>query len=219
MSPSATEPSFIIIGAGIFGAGTAYHLAKAIPSAAITLIDRSSFPCPLASSHDYNRVVRADYGDKFYMSLALKSQHEWRTNPFYKQFFHESGMVNIEGTGLGHRIVQNFKDLGVESKAEVIRQKNFIISSYPAKPASPDHYIAAGGSFYTWKFLPIIGEYVADLLRGILEPELVKRWGWDRSQEGGAQKMLKPKRDLSYLFDETEEEKEVVISVMQVLGL
>lgn len=121
MSPSATKLSFIIIGAGIFGTSTAYHLIKAIPSASITLIDRSPFPCPLASSHDYNKIICADYGDEFYMSLALKSQHEWRTNPLYKQFFHESGMVNIEGTGLGYRMLQNFKELGVESKAEVIR--------------------------------------------------------------------------------------------------
>lgn len=120
MSPSAAAPSFIIIGAGVFGASTAYHLAKAIPSATITLIDRSPYPCPLAASYDYNKIVRADYGDKFYMSLALKSQHEWRTNPLYKPFFHESGMVNIEGTGLGRRMIQNFKDLGVKSKAEVV---------------------------------------------------------------------------------------------------
>ena len=120
MSPPAANESFIIVGAGIFGASTAYHLAKAVPSASITLIDRSPFPCPLAASHDYSKIVRADYGDKFYMSLALKSQHEWRTNALYKQFFHQSGMVNIEGTGLGRRMVQNFKDLGVKSKAEVI---------------------------------------------------------------------------------------------------
>ena len=54
------------------------------------------------------------------MSLALRSQHEWRTNPFYKPFFHQSRMVNIEGTGLGRRMVQTFKDLGVKSEAEVI---------------------------------------------------------------------------------------------------
>ena len=120
MSPSSASPSFIIVGAGIFGASTAYHLSKAIPNAAITLVDRSPYPCPLAASYDYNKIVRADYGDKFYMSLALKSQHEWRTDPLYKQFFHESGMVNIEGTGLGRRMIQNFKDLGVRSKAEVV---------------------------------------------------------------------------------------------------
>ncbi|KAL9609985.1 MAG: hypothetical protein Q9167_005287 [Letrouitia subvulpina] len=52
--------------------------------------------------------------------------------------------------------------------------QDFIISSHPA---SPNLYIAAGGSFHSWKFLPIIGEYVTDLLHGKLEPELMKRWG------------------------------------------
>ena len=120
MSSAVTCPSYIIVGAGIFGASTAYHLAKAVPSAKITLIDRSSYPCPLAASYDYQKIVRADYGDKFYMSLALKAQHEWCTKPLYSQYYHENGMINMEGTGLGRRMVQNFKDLGVESKAEVI---------------------------------------------------------------------------------------------------
>lgn len=54
------------------------------------------------------------------MSLALESQHQWRMDPLYKQFFHNSAMVNIEGTDLGRRIVQTFKDLGLETKAEVV---------------------------------------------------------------------------------------------------
>ena len=120
MSPSAINPSYLIVGAGVFGSSTAYHLIKALPSASVTLIDRSPFPCPLAASYDVNKIVRADYGDKFYMELALQSQHEWRTDPLYSQYVHESGMVNIEGTGLGRRMIQNYKDLGVDTKAVVI---------------------------------------------------------------------------------------------------
>ena len=54
------------------------------------------------------------------MGLALKAQHKWRTDPLYSQFYHESGMVNIEGTGLGRRMLQNYEDLGISTKAEVI---------------------------------------------------------------------------------------------------
>ena len=32
-------------------------------------------------------------------------------------------MVNIEGTGFGRRMIQNFKDLGIDSKAEVVQPK------------------------------------------------------------------------------------------------
>ena len=75
-------------------------------------------------------IVRADYGDKSYMSLALKAQHEWRTNPLYSQYYHTNGMVNIEGTGLGRVMIQDFKDLGVESKAEVV-DPNELKRRYP----------------------------------------------------------------------------------------
>ena len=55
------------------------------------------------------------------MELTLKSQHEWRTDPLYAQYFHESGMMNIEGTRHGRRMIQNYKDLGVATQAAVVR--------------------------------------------------------------------------------------------------
>ena len=80
-----------------------------------------------------------------------------------------------------------------------IRSRPTKISSSPLIRNCNGLYIAAGGSFHGWKFLPIIGEYVVALLLNKLEPDLVQRWAWDRSQEGGAQKMLKPTRDLKDL--------------------
>lgn len=41
-------------------------------------------------------------------------------------------------------------------------------------------YIATGGSFHSWKFLPVIGNYVSDMLDGTLPQEFVERWHWDR---------------------------------------
>ena len=49
-----------------------------------------------------------------------------------------------------------------------------------------DFVISSGGSFHGWKFLPIISDYVVQLLDEPLEEDLVKRWAWDRPQEGGA---------------------------------
>lgn len=57
--------SYLIIGAGVFGASTALELSIAEPSAKIILIDQKPSPCPLAASYDYNKVVRTDYGDIF----------------------------------------------------------------------------------------------------------------------------------------------------------
>ena len=54
------------------------------------------------------------------MELALKSQHEWRTDRLYSQYFYESGMINIEENGSGRSIAQNYRELSVDTKAAVI---------------------------------------------------------------------------------------------------
>lgn len=65
--------SFVIVGAGIFGASTAFHLSRSFPQAKITLIDRKA-PNQAAASSDLNKVVRADYDDIVYMQLGLEAQ-------------------------------------------------------------------------------------------------------------------------------------------------
>ncbi|KAL8766708.1 MAG: hypothetical protein Q9209_006577 [Squamulea sp. 1 TL-2023] len=87
--------SYIIVGAGVFGVSTAYHLKKQIPSASVTLIDRTDPPCPVAASHDINKIVRADYEDIFYCSLGLKTLHTWKTDPFFKKWFHPAGLLTV----------------------------------------------------------------------------------------------------------------------------
>ncbi|KAI4163404.1 MAG: hypothetical protein LQ342_002911 [Letrouitia transgressa] len=415
--------SYLIVGAGAFGASTAYHLIKEFPSAPITLIDRSSFPCPLAASYDWNKIVRADYGDPFYTQLATKAREKWKSDGLYSPFYHQSGLVNIGSDDLGTRMLDNYQSLGIETGAEIVgvgelvrrypllqdcdysavtkcyinptsgwaeaamalkevvqtavqdgvryvegsvaklvfdevgdcsgvqlqdgrlfkaarvilstgastpklladsaperheiqsedrivgaavitatvkltleqaekykdipvfihraggidgeilpptpegvlkfcRDVSFsnkrqhpelskIISSPPtdqpnegqkvppqdlrdeidrvkkdlfgkqademdfdqyrvcwdgitpnqdflitAHPYCGNLYVATGGSFHGWKFLPIIGEYVVKLLKGVLEPELVRRWGWDKAKGGGAHEKLMPRRDL-----------------------
>lgn len=125
MSPASTRESYLIVGAGVFGASSAYHLAKRLPSASITLIDRSPFPCPLAASYDWQKVVRPDYGDLFYMQLALKAQDRWRKDPLYSPFYHESGITKIETGDLARKMVENFKKLGVKSEAQVVDTEGF----------------------------------------------------------------------------------------------
>ena len=75
--------------------------------------------------------------------------------------------------------------------------QDFIISPHPH---CQNLYIATAGSYHGWKFLPVIGEYVVQLLGGTLEEDLVKRWAWDRPQEGGAHEKIKPKRELRDLL-------------------
>jgi sarcosine oxidase/L-pipecolate oxidase len=116
----STAPSYLVVGAGVFGASTAYHLVKKYPYASISLVDRLLYPCPLAASWDWNKVVRADYGDIFYMEKALEAMQFWRTDPLYKPFYHESGYVKIDDTDLGRRMIENYKQLKSDISPELI---------------------------------------------------------------------------------------------------
>jgi sarcosine oxidase/L-pipecolate oxidase len=114
--------STIIIGAGVFGASSALHLARKDPSARIILIDRTPFPCPKAASHDVNKIVRADYADLFYCRLGLESLDVWRTDQIYKELYHESGMLSVypsHGSD-AENILKNFKELNANPNAEII---------------------------------------------------------------------------------------------------
>jgi sarcosine oxidase / L-pipecolate oxidase len=112
--------SYIIIGAGIFGASTALHLKKADPPARILLIDRAPFPNPAAASHDLNKIIRADYEDVLYMKLALEAQHSWRGEMLYKPYYHETGILFAEDMGMSRKCVSNYKALGEEAVAKII---------------------------------------------------------------------------------------------------
>ncbi|KAF2446496.1 sarcosine oxidase [Karstenula rhodostoma CBS 690.94] len=62
--------------------------------------------------------------------------------------------------------------------------------------------IAVGGSFHSWKFLPIIGKYVVNVLNGISNGEEKDgRWAWkDGTTHGrGAHEKVVPKRELNEL--------------------
>ena len=119
----SAQRSYLVVGAGVFGTSTALHLIEDDPSASVILIDRTPYPCPYAASHDINKIVRADYGDIFYAALALEAQKHWREGSYYHPYYHETGLVNVEDTGLGRKIIQNYKDLGVDFSAEMITPK------------------------------------------------------------------------------------------------
>ena len=73
---------------------------------------------------------------------------------------------------------------------------NWFISPHPR---CDNLYIATAGSFHGWKFLPIIGEYVVQMLRGALPEEMRARWDWDRSFEGTPRNVLIPEREMDDL--------------------
>lgn len=71
--------------------------------------------------------------------------------------------------------------------------QDWIIAQHPP---SDRLYLATGGSFHSWKFMPTIGRYVVQMLQGMLPEELASRWAWDRPTSGGALPEYLPRRDL-----------------------
>jgi sarcosine oxidase / L-pipecolate oxidase len=50
-------------------------------------------------------------------------------------------------------------------------------------PHCTNLYIASGGSFHGWKFLPVIGRYIVRMLGGKLDGPMAKRWAWDKDPD------------------------------------
>lgn len=49
-------------------------------------------------------------------AVALEAQDEWRTNPLWKLFYHETGIYWISRTGFAQKVVDNFKALGRDAE-------------------------------------------------------------------------------------------------------
>lgn len=100
----------LIVGAGIFGTSTAYHLSEQSPSTKITVIDRTPSAPEHAASNDINKIIRQDYSSRFYMDLATEAMHAWATWPELKPLFHRTGWIafNPAGSDTAALIRENF---------------------------------------------------------------------------------------------------------------
>ncbi len=66
----------LVVGAGVFGAWSAWHLAAA--GHQVTLIDAYGPANSRASSSDHSRITRCGYGrDEVYSRWAAESRHDW----------------------------------------------------------------------------------------------------------------------------------------------
>lgn len=106
--------SYLIVGAGVFGVSTAFHIIKTYPNAKVTIVDRDAFDAEsrVAASWDWNKVVRADYDDVVYCRLGLEAQDIFRSDPLWKPFFHESGIYWMCRSDYAQDVVDNYKKLG-----------------------------------------------------------------------------------------------------------
>ncbi|RMZ88476.1 hypothetical protein DV736_g4296, partial [Chaetothyriales sp. CBS 134916] len=77
---------------------------------------------------------------------------------------------------------------------------DFIISPHSAAKGL---YVATCGNFHGWKFFPVIGKYVVQMLEGTLEPALMQKWGWDRERPDPSGFADFPRLEMKDLVDRT----------------
>lgn len=112
MAPN--NPSYLIVGAGVFGVSTAYHLIQKDPAASVTLVDRDAYDAEsrVAASWDWNKVVRADYDDKVYCRLALEAQEIFKSDPLWQPYFHQTGVYWTCRSDYAQNVITNHKEHG-----------------------------------------------------------------------------------------------------------
>ncbi|KAL4753521.1 hypothetical protein BDW72DRAFT_210040 [Aspergillus terricola var. indicus] len=119
------QETIIIVGAGIFGVSTAYHLSQRVSDPSrIILLDRAARDPPsntLAASADINKIIRADYSSPLYMELGFEAIKAWQTLPFLQSqnanadsgagVYHQSGWIAMDekGSNVTRRIRENFR--------------------------------------------------------------------------------------------------------------
>ena len=91
------------------------HLIRAYPNANVKLFDREPYPCQLGASWDWNKIIRAEYTDLFYMKLALEAKKWWKEDPLWKPFYHQPGGVWIQDSDLANEIRENYSKLGMDA--------------------------------------------------------------------------------------------------------
>lgn len=145
----------LIVGAGIFGLSTAYHLAqRTTDPSTIVILDRASPPSERAASTDINKIVRADYSNPMYMELGLEAIQAWKNNPLFKNedIYHQTGWIMCDelGSDLGERIRKNFQTFNLDPMEEL--KEDDIRSNWDGLLKDAD--LSPFGSFY---FNPLAG--------------------------------------------------------------
>ncbi|KAH8896417.1 sarcosine oxidase [Thozetella sp. PMI_491] len=108
--------SYIVVGAGVFGASTALYLIRKYPNAQVRLVDRNAFTAStrVAASWDWNKVVRAEYGDIAYVRLALEARDLWSKDPLWRDYYHETGIYWISHGDFADDVFKNYEQLGAK---------------------------------------------------------------------------------------------------------
>lgn len=76
---------------------------------------------------------------------------------------------------------------------------DFIISPHAGAKGL---YVATCGSFHGYKFFPVLGKYVVQMLEDDLSAELKEKWAWDRERPAPSLNPDWPRFEMNDLLDQ-----------------
>jgi sarcosine oxidase / L-pipecolate oxidase len=85
--------SILIVGGGVFGTSTAYHLAlRGYKN--VTVVDRFDAPSKDSAGTDLNKVIRADYPNPLYAKLGLETMAVWEDpSSIFSGLYRQTGWI------------------------------------------------------------------------------------------------------------------------------
>ncbi|RDW90649.1 NAD(P)/FAD-dependent oxidoreductase [Aspergillus mulundensis] len=83
----------LIIGGGAFGLSTALHLVQNNYTDITVFEQDEQIPPRYSAANDLNKIVRAEYEDKFYTDLTIEAIKTWKT-PLFAPYFHQTGFLH-----------------------------------------------------------------------------------------------------------------------------
>ena len=130
----------VVVGAGVFGAWTAWHLARSRQR--VVLLDQHGPGNARSSSGGESRVIRMGYGaDRLYTRLSLRSLAQWAS------FGEETGQDLLRRTGVlwlareGHRLTLDTLDALASAGVPHERlSRDALAARYPQMSFEPDHW-------------------------------------------------------------------------------
>lgn len=88
-----TETSVLIVGGGVFGTSTAYHLAQR-GYKNVTVVDRFDAPSKDSAGTDLNKVIRADYPNPLYAKLGMETMRVWESpRSIFSGLYRKTGWI------------------------------------------------------------------------------------------------------------------------------
>jgi sarcosine oxidase len=111
---SHTASEYVVVGAGLAGAATAWHLAAA--GHEVTILERGVPADPNGSSHGSARIFRYAYPDPFYARLVTDARRVWSEleQAHGEQLIRPTGSLDFGAVRKPRALAEVLNDIGVE---------------------------------------------------------------------------------------------------------